>query len=175
MLPATPALPAADASSPALAAFAGIRARGEDFLHGRCHVLAIALAGMTRRPIRAMVDIDIASGVPVLTHAYIAWDEERGLDAGGLRPISEIEAEFASAALDPETIEANPAVLREFGEGSSAAVIDPRDWARACALGNALISVIRDHGLDGRGPGVPATLAPVRLRTLASAGEPSPS
>ncbi len=74
----------------------------EEFLHGKCHLLAVALHELTGYPIGAYLDTDIETERTVLVHAFVV-DGEDGIDVRGRMPIDDIiEEEFDT--FEPEFV-----------------------------------------------------------------------
>jgi hypothetical protein len=74
----------------------------EEFLHGKCHLLAVALHELTGLPIGAYLDTDIETERTVLVHAFVV-DGDDGIDIRGRLPINAIiEDEFDT--FDPEFV-----------------------------------------------------------------------
>jgi hypothetical protein len=72
----------------------------EEFLHGRCHLLAVALHELTGLPIGAYLDTDIESGGTVLVHAFVVEGDD-GIDVRGRITVDDIlDDEFDT--FDPE-------------------------------------------------------------------------
>ena len=65
-----------------------------EFLHGKCHLLAVALHELTGYPIGAYLDTDIETERTVLVHAFVL-DADDGIDIRGRMPSDDIiEDEF---------------------------------------------------------------------------------
>lgn len=74
----------------------------EEFLHGKCHLLALALQELTGLPIGAYLDTDIETERSVLVHAFVV-DGDDGIDIRGRLPIDDIiEDEFDT--FEPEFV-----------------------------------------------------------------------
>lgn len=74
----------------------------EEFLHGKCHLLAVALHELTGLPIGAYLDTCIETERTVLVHAFVV-DGETGIDIRGRLNVDDIlEDEFDT--FEPEFV-----------------------------------------------------------------------
>lgn len=65
-----------------------------EFLHGRCHVLAIVLHQMYGLPLEASLEYDFDIDGMALQHAWVRWNDEYVIDASGVRTMTQLENEF---------------------------------------------------------------------------------
>lgn len=64
-----------------------------EFLHGKCHLYAIALHRLTGLPLAATLDVDMWTERTVLVHAYVL-EETGGIDVRGRFQLDTIEQDF---------------------------------------------------------------------------------
>lgn len=91
----------------------------EAFLHGRCHLLAIALHRATGLPLHATLDVDEWTERTVLVHAYVKEGDE-GIDIRGRFPLETIEDDFP--VNQPFETEISEADLMHLGSGKRIAI-----------------------------------------------------
>lgn len=65
-----------------------------EFLHGRCHILAITLHKTYGLPLEGSLEYDFDIDGLALQHAWVRWDEHNVIDAAGLRPFKLLANEF---------------------------------------------------------------------------------
>jgi len=91
-------------------------AREPDYLHGHCHILALALQKVSGRPLAGAIQFDTDIDQWALVHAWVKWDDDKVLDANGLQDPRDVVAEY----IDPSEVEfvdfTRPELLR-MGEG----------------------------------------------------------
>lgn len=89
----------------------------DDYLHGHCHIYALALHEKTGYPIHAFLDSGMM-GMTVLLHAFVSPDGGKtALDARGSYPVSQV-LDFYDH-FEPEHVVLQPGELLELGEGSA--------------------------------------------------------
>lgn len=85
----------------------------EDYLHGRCHALAIALHELTGKPLRAAIEYDSNIKRDALVHAWIQWDDDYIVDVGCLREERDMFKDFYVGYFD--VIEIDTTALTRLG------------------------------------------------------------
>ena len=91
----------------------------EGYLHGRCHVFAIAMHRASGLPLRVALAFDGEGNLDYLTHAWVEWPDGRMLDAAGLRDVgAALEAEYGDDG-EVDVQEATEEFLSRTGEGHS--------------------------------------------------------
>lgn len=66
----------------------------ETYLHGQCHLLALALHEKFGLPLEYALEYDIDIDRLALQHAWVRWDDTHIVDIGGLRTIKSVEYDF---------------------------------------------------------------------------------
>lgn len=90
-----------------------------EFLHSRCHLLAIALHKMTGLPLHATLDVDEWTERTVLVHAYVK-DGDDGVDIRGRFSVETIEDDFP--VNQPFETEISEVDLMHLGSGKRIAI-----------------------------------------------------
>jgi len=111
------------------------------YLHGRCHVFAIAMSELSGLPMRAVVTFNDDLDRFCLVHAWVEWPDGRALDAAGLRDVEEMLEDYDDA--DPD--DAAPITAKQllrYGEGSSRA-LSKRRLGLAVAHAAEVLEVIQ--------------------------------
>lgn len=85
----------------------------EDFLHGQCHALAIALHDLTGKPLRAAIEYDSDIQCDALVHAWVQWDEHYVIDMGCLREELDMFKDFNVGFM--EIVEIDTAEMMRLG------------------------------------------------------------
>lgn len=88
----------------------------EIYLHGHCHIFALALQRLSKLPLFAIVDYDHDIEKQCLVHAGIKSSEGM-IDIKGLRVIDEWYDDFDT--FEPENIDIEESHLLKLGEGKS--------------------------------------------------------
>jgi len=94
------------------------QAREPDYLHGDCHIMALALQRVSGLPLAGAVEFDTNVDMWALAHAWVQWDEDTVLDAEGLRPMEDVIGEFVQFDDDYRVGTMKRAELLRLGEGS---------------------------------------------------------
>lgn len=86
----------------------------EQYLHGECHLLAIALHQRTGLPLGAYLDTDLESGNVFLLHAFV-MDGEHIIDLKGRRSHENMLEDFDS--FDPDLCRMGVDEVLKLGQG----------------------------------------------------------
>ncbi|MBB4867569.1 hypothetical protein HNP46_006483 [Pseudomonas nitritireducens] len=134
----------------------------EDYVHGRCHLFALALAKATQYKIGIFVDEDCIpedgdTPIRVLVHAFCYVKDDLVIDARGIRCKVDLENEFEGMAMEFAELEgeAAEAQLQQWmAEGGCCSLLEGEEKA----LG-AYVRDMRRNGLLAAPRGV-AELSP---------------
>ena len=95
-----------------------IRQEADNFLHGQCHLFAIALHRLTGLPLAGAIDIDFYNeSHTYLLHAYVELNNEMIIDVAGVRTRKSMLADFDH--VDPALSYFTEKELLQLGEGKS--------------------------------------------------------
>jgi hypothetical protein len=108
----------------------------EVYLHGRCHLFAIALARLTGFELQAYLDVDDEVDRPVLCHAFVR-DGDDILDVRGRLPFSDVLDEFDSN--DPWLVDITEDELMLLGTGRRAFNENGRHFKKALAIAQGIV------------------------------------
>jgi hypothetical protein len=93
-----------------------IRQEADNFLHGQCHLFAIALHRLTGLPLAGAIDIDLYNESHTsLLHAYVELNDEMIIDVSGVRTRKSMLADFDH--VDPDFTYFIEKELLQWGEG----------------------------------------------------------
>lgn len=112
----------------------------EVFLHGRCHLFAIALSRTTGLPLQAYLDVDDDVEGPVLCHAFVR-DGDHILDVRGRIPFADALDEFDSN--EPWLVEIAEEDLMHLGSGQRLLDVEDDHFRRASVLAAVLVERVR--------------------------------
>nr|WP_250807795.1 hypothetical protein [Neorhizobium tomejilense] len=93
-----------------------------EYLHGKCHLLAIALHDITGFPMRAYLDTawvekgDEEIEMVVLVHAFVV-DGEEAIDVRGRVPLDDVLGDYFEIATEEWIVEPTEEDLFKLGEG----------------------------------------------------------
>ena len=113
--------------------------RHEQYLHGNCHLFAVALHRLTGLPIEAALDTDLMTGRNVLMHAYLR-DGDRILDLAGRRDWEVMLQSFD--AFRPTRVAMTPRQLLGWGEPRPDSKRVDRDIARAAIVARRVLDQV---------------------------------
>jgi hypothetical protein len=123
------------------------------FLHGNCHLFAVALHRLTGLPLRAILDVDMWTEQTVLAHAFVV-DGEQAIDIRGRIEMTDVGDEFETN--DPWETDISEQDLLLLGNGNEDLNIDDDAFLTACSLAQAMASELN---LEVNGPGELRNLA----------------
>lgn len=90
--------------------------REPDYLHGDCHVMALALQRVSGRSLAGAIQFDADIDQWALVHAWVKWDDDKVLDANGVQDPIDVVAEYIDPS-EVEFIDFNRTDLLRMGEG----------------------------------------------------------
>lgn len=90
----------------------GLKFKYETYLHGNCHILAIALHEKYGFPLECSMEYDFDISKLALQHAWVRWDDECIIDVGGLRTIESLKYDFGQVE---EVLSTSVAHLTKIG------------------------------------------------------------
>jgi hypothetical protein len=126
------------------------------FLHGNCHLFAVAMHHLTGLPLRAVLDVDMWTEQTVLVHAFVV-DGEQAIDIRGRIDLADIAEEFETN--DPWETDISEQDLLLLGNGNpnlstdESAFVLAWSFAEAMAMEMRLITVGPCDSLNA--PGTP--------------------
>ena len=68
-----------------------------EYMHGNCHILALALSRISNQPLCALLEEDFELSRVCLVHAAVRISEESVLDLKGVRHLEQVVADFATS------------------------------------------------------------------------------
>jgi len=98
-----------------------LESKYESYLHGDCHLLALALHSLTNKPIHGAVEYDQDIDRDAMVHVWIQWNDTFALDAGCLRSVKYMMQDFSTGFVD--IIVVNDKVIKNFFGNVSASDI----------------------------------------------------
>lgn len=87
----------------------------EQFLHGQCHLFALALKEASGLPIAAILDFDPNLNKVCLAHAFVRPHDDYIIDLKGYREEFSLQKEFDM--FEPESVSITELNLLKLGEG----------------------------------------------------------
>lgn len=87
-----------------------------DYLHGHCHILALALQQASGRSLAGAIQFDTDIDQWALVHAWVKWDDDKVLDANGVQDSRDVVAEYIDPS-EVEFVDFTRSDLLRLGEG----------------------------------------------------------